>query len=73
MKKVRIKFHLAALTRVVCDFEKEVEVPDDVTLTECRLREMAREEYDEVDGGDFVQDYDYWERGDCWAEVVKDE
>jgi len=69
-KKVRIKFHLAALTRMVFDFEEEVEVEEGQLLSEQTLIEMANERYDATDGSEFEQDYDFWEKGACWAELA---
>jgi hypothetical protein len=62
MKKVTI--HLAALTRVFCDIE--LEVKDDITDDE--LDALVDKVYDETDGGEYQDDHDFWEQGDCsWS------
>lgn len=72
-KKVTIKFHLAALTRMVFDFEEEVEIEDGQLLNEQTLVEMANERYESTDGSEFEQDYDFWEKGACWAELAPED
>lgn len=60
-----ITVHLAALTRV--EYSEDIEVPDDITLEE--LDDVVQETWDKIDGGDFSEDPDYWEKGDCyWTE-----
>lgn len=56
-KLVRIK--LSALTRV--EYSEVIEVPIDMSDDE--LQDLADRRYDEVDGGDFYSDPDYWEKG----------
>jgi len=66
MKNVRV--NLAAMLRV--EWSAIVAVPDDADL-----EEVVERFYDEIDGGEFYQDPEYWERGMCWAdkEVESDE
>ena len=71
-KTVRVRFHLSARTRMVFDYDKEVEVKEGERLSEARLHELAKEAYNNVEAAEFEHDYDYWERGECWAEIVRD-
>ena len=59
-----IQVNLAALTRV--EWSALVEVPD--TFSEDDLHEVVRRFYHEIDGGEFQDDPEYWERGECWAD-----
>lgn len=62
-KLVRIK--LAALTRV--EYTEVVEVPADMTDEE--LEALVDDRYKSVDGGEYVDDAEYWERsGSCGFE-----
>jgi hypothetical protein len=61
-KKVEIR--LAALTRV--EYTETLEVPADITETE--LNELVNQRYRDVDGGCYVDDPDYWERGEGYAQ-----
>jgi len=63
-KKVRI--NLSALTRLYWDVE--IDVPNNLSRSE--LDDLVREFYDEVDGSDFVEDNEYWERGNCYWEKI---
>lgn len=58
-KKVRIT--LAALTRV--EYTEVLEVPADMSDED--LEALVDKRYDDVDGGNFVDDPDYWVRGEC--------
>jgi len=49
---------------------KEIEVPDDTK--ESAFPDIARKTYDETDGTEFTEDHEYWERGDCWCERIKE-
>lgn len=65
-KKVRIK--LAALTRV--EYEEVLEVPADMTDEE--LDELVDQRYEEVDGGLYWDDEQYWERSSSCEHVPAD-
>jgi hypothetical protein len=56
-KKVRIT--LAALTRV--EYTEVLEVPAD--MTDAELDALVDKRYDNVDGGDYEDDPEFWERG----------
>lgn len=66
---MKLRVHMGALTRMQCT--KEIEVPDDTP--ESDFDNIARTTYDDTEGDEFKQDYDFWERGECWCEKVKDE
>ena len=55
--KVSIEF--GVLTRV--PYTHEIEMPDDAT--EDDIFDRADEIYGDLDGGEFIDDPDYWERG----------
>jgi len=59
-KTKRLVLQLVAYTRV--EYAETHQVPADITGEE--LAELAQRRYAEVDGGDYVPDPDYWERGD---------
>jgi len=61
----KITLNLAAYTRI--EFSKEIEVPDDTTDEELEM--MLHEFQDSTDGGEYVDDPDYWEQGEpYWTE-----
>lgn len=67
-KKVRIT--LAALTRV--EYTEVVEVPADMTDDE--LNALVDRRYDDVDGGLYQNDPEYWERSSsCGHEPVDED
>lgn len=61
-----VEIRLAALTRV--EYREVAEVPASMTSDE--MDDLLRERYDEVDGGAFSQDPDYWEKGQCYWSVI---
>lgn len=63
-KPATIKIHitLAGLTRV--EYGETLEVPADFTPGD--LEALVEQRYDEVDGGKYFDDPDYWERGSCY-------
>lgn len=58
-----VEVRLSALTRV--EYMEVVEVPVDITADQ--LNELVNRRYDKVDGGEYVNDPEYWERGSCYA------
>lgn len=58
-----VEVRLSALTRV--EYTEVVEVPADITPDE--LDDLVRDRYDKVDGGEYVDDPEYWQRGTCQA------
>lgn len=58
-----VEVRLSALTRV--EYTEIVEVPADITDYE--LEALVDGRYDNVDGGAFYDDPEYWERGTCRA------
>lgn len=67
-KKVRIV--LGALTRV--EYMEVLEVPADMTDDE--LDELVQKRYDDVDGGEYYDDPDFWEQGDsCTHQPASDD
>jgi hypothetical protein len=67
-KKVRIK--LAALTRM--EYEEVLEVPAD--MTDAELDSLVNQRYDDVDGGEYADDPEYWERSSsCGYEAADEE
>ncbi|MCZ8254552.1 MAG: hypothetical protein O9327_02570 [Polaromonas sp.] len=63
-----VAIRLAALTRV--EYREFIEVPADMSDEE--MADLVDRRYDDVDGGLYFDDPDYWERGTCSAEVVVD-
>lgn len=57
----RVVIDLAAMTRV--EYSCVVEVPDHFTRED--LDEVVQLMYDKVDGGEFTEDTEYWEKGLC--------
>lgn len=64
-KKVRVS--LSALTRV--EYSEVLEVPADMTHHE--LGALVDQRYDQVDGGLYGDDNEFWERGSCMATVIE--
>lgn len=58
-----VEVRLAALTRV--EYMEVVEVP--VNITQAELDELVNARYSQVDGGEFTNDPDYWQRATCEA------
>lgn len=58
-----VEVRLSALTRV--EYMEVVEVPADITPRQ--LNDLVNKRYEAVDGGEFVSDPDFWERGTCYA------
>lgn len=58
-----VEIRLAALTRV--EYTEVLEVPADMTPDE--LQELVDKRYDDVDGGLYTDDTEYWEQGSCYA------
>jgi len=65
-KKKVIRINLSAMTRVT--WSGDVEVPNN--MSENDLDDMVRYFYDEIDGSEFTEDNEYWERGDCYHEQL---
>jgi hypothetical protein len=63
-KKITIK--LAALMRV--EYMEIIEVPIDIT--DEQLEQLVDQRYDEVDGGEYTDDPEYWEQGNCSFEIA---
>jgi hypothetical protein len=62
----RVTIMLAALTRV--EWSAIVEVPKDMTQSE--LEDLVDTMYDEIDGGEFTEDTEFWDKGECRYERV---
>ena len=60
---------LAAMTRV--EYSAVVCVPDDATEEE--IQELVNAMYARTDGSDFVDDPEYWERGNCYASSAEEQ
>ena len=61
-KKVRI--NLSAMTRA--EWSCSITVPKNIS--DDKLQELVRHFYDSVDAGEFTEDNEYWEKGDCYVE-----
>lgn len=62
-KKIRVK--LAAFTRVEwCSLP--IDVPADAT--DAQINELVNRFYDDIEGSEYEDDPDYWERATCRAE-----
>jgi len=57
--------NLGALTRV--EWSAIVEVPDD--MPEAEIKELADRFYDEIDGGEYWPDSDFWDKGTCCVDL----
>lgn len=67
---MKVTIHLAALVRL--EYAETVEVPDNITDDE--LDALVDQKYDDVDGGEYWDDPEYWERATCyWEKEVGDE
>ncbi len=64
-----VTIELTAMTRV--QYSASVSVPVDATDEE--IDELVNAMYARTDGSDFVDDPDYWERGNCYASPAVDE
>lgn len=62
-----VEIRLAGLTRL--EYSEVAEVPASMTGDE--LDELLNKRYDEVNGGAFSPDPDYWEKGQCYWTVVE--
>ncbi len=58
-----VEIRLSAITRM--EYTETVEVP--IGITAAQLSDLAHRRYDTVGAGEFKEDADYWERGDCFA------
>lgn len=58
-KKVRIC--LSAHTRV--EYSEILEVP--AGMTQGQLDDLVRQRYEDIDGGEFRPDFEFWEKGSC--------
>lgn len=65
MKTKNVTITLSALTRV--EYTEVIAVPAEMTDDE--LDDLVRQRWDDVDGGLFMDDPDYWEKGSCDFEV----
>ena len=70
-KMVKVRVYLSALTRMEYTFDKMV--PESAANSEQELVDLANKEYFDADAGEFKEDDQFWEKGDCWAEKVKEE
>lgn len=66
-KKVRI--NLSAFMRV--EYSEVIEVPANITNEE--LKTLAEMRYDDVDGGNYAQDSEYWVKGTVEAVAAQDD
>ena len=65
-----VNIELAGLTRVC--WGATVEVPADISKDDLDL--LVEKFYDQTDGGEFHDDPEYWEKGECyWGEVYEDQ
>ena len=60
-----VAISLVAYTR--CDYREVIEVPADFTSEQ--LDQLVNQRYRDVDGGDYVDDPHYWERGEMTHEA----
>lgn len=58
-----VQIRLAALVRL--EHTEVVEVPANFNKEE--LQQLVNRRYQDVDGGEYVSDPDYWERAHCYA------
>lgn len=63
-----VTIRLAALTRV--EYSEVVEVPK--SFNDSDLEELAHSRFGDIDGDQFTDDPDYWERGYCYVDSVDD-
>lgn len=64
-----IALNFVAYTR--CDYREVIEVP--VDLTQEQLDEVLNARYQTVDGGDYVDDPHYWQRGEQTIEAPNED
>ncbi len=63
---MKVRIRLAALTRM--EYEEVVEVPDDTP--QFKLDALVNDTYDKIEGDEYTEDHEYWEKGHCsWEEV----
>lgn len=58
-----VEVRLSALTRV--EYMEVVEVPVDMTASQ--INELVNRRYEKIDGGEYINDPEYWERGTCYT------
>jgi len=68
-KTKQVHVNLASLTRV--EFSGTVSVP--VEFDEDKLESLVDKSYDEIDGGDYWEDPDYWEKSDTCGYSIEPE
>ena len=66
---MKVEVELSAFTRVY--FYSVIEVPDNTSKDE--LKSLVNDLYDEVDGGDYTDDQNFWEKGLCTVHVVSEQ
>lgn len=64
-----IRINLGALTRV--EWSAVVQVPADATPTE--LDQLVEKFYEDVDGSDYADDSEFWDKGECRYDVTEDD
>ncbi len=64
---MKVRIRLAALTRMECT--KEIEVPDGTSRH--ALDQRVTQMYDEIEGDEYTEDMEYWEKGNCYWEEIK--
>ena len=64
---MKVRMHLAALTRV--ELSVDIEVPDGTS--EEVLDTLLAEAYDDADGDAFREDTEFWEKGSCYHEILE--
>jgi hypothetical protein len=67
-KKVRVKFHLSATTRMICTKVRDVD--KSIAHNSRRLKRLIDEVYADAKGQNFMPDPDWWEQGECSAEII---
>lgn len=61
-----VRINLAALTRM--EWSREIEVP--ANATQAQLDNLVDKYYNNIDGGEFWEDPDYWEKSLATAEEL---
>uniref|UniRef100_A0A6M3LX76 Uncharacterized protein n=1 Tax=viral metagenome TaxID=1070528 RepID=A0A6M3LX76_9ZZZZ len=61
---MKVRIFLAATTRL--EYNEVVEVPDNITVRQPNA--LVDQKYDNVDGGKYHSDPEYWERATCYWE-----
>ena len=64
-----VRISLAAFTRL--EYAEVIEVP--ASMTDPELEELLEQRYDWVEGGEYWDDPDYWERASCSCKVITGE